>query len=83
MAYNKQYYQDKYQQLQQKNQQILQRLVNAAFDFVNEVNDWQERLKELREAEQLSIREESAKVKTDEKIQTPKEGKGEQKEIKH
>ena len=93
MAYNKQYYQDKQQKLQQKNQQIVQRLINSAFDFVNEISDWQERMNDLKESEQLSIINEATKgqsslpttpqVKTDEKIQTPKEEKEEQREIIH
>jgi len=61
MAYNKQYYQDKQQKLQQKNQQIVQRLVSSAFNFVNEITDWQERMNELKEAEQLSIISETTK----------------------
>jgi len=86
MAYNKQYYQDKQQKLQQKNQQIVQRLINSAFDFVNEISDWQERMNDLKESERLSIINEAAKeqsplpttpqVKTDEKMQTPGDLKG-------
>ena len=53
--YNKQFYQDKRAKLQAQNQQVLQRLVNSAFDFVNGNNDLQERINELNAQEQESI----------------------------
>jgi len=53
--YNKEYYSNKRAKLQAQNQQVLQRLVNSAFDFVNGNTDLQERINELNAQEQESI----------------------------
>lgn len=53
--YNKGFYEDKRAKLQKQSQQILQRLVNVAFDFVSENNDLQERINELNAQEQESM----------------------------
>lgn len=74
--YSKQYYSDKRAKLQIQNQQIVQRLVNSAFDFVSAINDLQERGKDLDERERMTIPT-SAELAKEEKEDTVSKVKGE------